>query len=378
MKRLNIVCMLLTLSLVLPMKLLAWGNNITHPGITNKAVDFLIASDSYWSFLSDYSHFNLSTDPQLTYIDEGSVKEDYALEADWDTSIWGSQQDSNVPYLSWLSHGFNPVTEDSWDSVPKLDNARNYSEDVYDDIQSESNFYFQVGRFSHLIEDMASVPHAHADIHATGDDLETYGEHHFNTVSFSLEAARRPSIDGLLPQSGLPHGDLTAKTYENFINNVVWRTYYMTSYYGGDLVEDDGDKQPDSELKRMFPYADGGLRYDDGGWLGNDSYVIDDVGNYWIGWGIGINSNWWECRDDSRYFYLENIDGDPESSDPSEDGSGVVPAVFKKDRFRRITASDDLDVVLEANTKIFAQLYSEELFKLSGEWVAGFIDFVHP
>jgi hypothetical protein len=340
-------------------------------------VDHLVASDPYWDFLANYSHFNLAVDTQLTHIDEGSVKEDYALEADWDTAKWGSQQDSRVPELSWMGHGFNPVTGEAWYNAPDIHNALEYSADIWSDIHSASNFYFQVGRFIHLIEDMSSVPHAHADTHADGDDLETYGEQFYQTISYTITQSRMPSLDGLSPQSGLLHGDLTANTYQNFINNVVWRTYYMTSYYGGNLVKSEGDRQPDSELKRMFPYADGGLRYDDGGWFVNDSFVIDDVGNNWIGWGIGMNPDWWECQGDPDYFYLENIDGDPDSSDPSRSGQGVAPAVFKKDRFRRVKPNDDLNGVLESNSKIFARLYSEEMFKLSGEWAAGFVEFVH-
>ncbi|MCP3926579.1 MAG: hypothetical protein GY714_28800 [Desulfobacterales bacterium] len=369
--------LLLLLLLLTPNLSLSWDNNITHPGITNKAVDYLMASDSSWAFLSGYSDFNVNTSTQLTYLDEGSVKEDYALSADWDTSLWGSQQDSNVPLLSWKAHGYNPKTGEAWYNIPDTQNAYQYSSDIWSDIQTKSNFYFQVGRFCHLIEDMASAAHAHADTHATGDDLEKYGKSRYSDISYSLSGARQPASDGLTIQSGLPHGDLTANTYGNFIKNVVWRTYYMTSYYGGNLVEREGDRQPDSELKRMFPYSNGGLRYDDGGWFVNDSYVIDDVGNNWIGWGIGMNPDWWECPGDSGYFYLENIDGDPDSSNPSESGNGIVPAVFRINKFTRINASDNLNMVLASNSKLLAKIYCEELFKLSSEWVSGFIQFAH-
>lgn len=354
----------------------AWDNNITHPSLTNRAVDYLVASNPSLVYLANYAHFSLSSDSQLTCMDEGSVKEDYAVSADWNTGVWGSQQDSEVPALSWKSHGYNPKTNETWYNIPDFANAYVYSGDIWTDINTRWNPYFQVGRFCHLIEDMASPPHAHGDYHGSGDDLEEYSKARYSTISFTVSKAKKPSIDGLAAQTGLPHPAMKTDNSGNFIRNVVWQTYYMTSYWGSTLVKREGNYQPDSELKRMFPYNSGtGLRYDDGGWFVNDSYVINAMGNNWIGVGIGSNSDWWDCPSDAQYFYLENIDGDPDSSDPSAAGLGVTPAVFKVNKFKRVRPGDSLSTVLAPNTKIFGKIYCENLYKLSSEWAAGFITY---
>ncbi|MCP3944270.1 MAG: hypothetical protein GY710_22720 [Desulfobacteraceae bacterium] len=379
MKKANIIISFFwAIILILPTNVFSWDNNITHPNITNKAVDYLISTDSSYSYLSDYSNFNIDTDSQLTFIDEGSVKEDSLLSSnwntsDWDADTWGNRQDTIVPSLSWLGHGYNPKNGQAWDGIADNQNTLEYSRTIWDDINNSSNRYFQIGRFCHLIEDMAVPAHANADIHTDGDDLEIYSKYYFNTYNINIEIPRRPASDGLPADSN--HEDLTEDSTDNFIQNVAWRTYYMTSYYGGTLIDEDGDSQPDSELKRMFPYSDGGVHYDDGGWFVNDSYVIDDVGNNWIGWGIGINPDWWECPGDSDYYYLENIDGDESGTSGSVNGQGTTPAVFKINKFTRITSADNLDDMLATNNKILAQIYCESLYQLATEWVSGFIIF---
>lgn len=357
---------------------MAWDNVVTHPGITKKAVSYLISTNpSSYSYLGSYINFNIAVNPQLQFLDEGSVKEDYGLSADWDTAVWGGSQDSNVPLLSWKSHGYDPKTGVSWYGVPGFDNAYVYSGTVFSTISSASNRYFQIGRFSHLIEDMASPAHANADFHGTGDDMEEFCKNWYSTVTYAPTAVRKPSNSGLAAQTGLPHPAMTADNSGNFMRNVAWRTYYLTTFYAGTLVKREGNRQPDSELKRMFPYGTGGgLRYDDGGWFTNDAYVIDAVGWNWIGYGIGNNPDWWECPDDAKYYYLENIDGGVDTYAPSTAGNGIAPAVFKVDKFRRVLATDNLSTVLAANNKILARIYAENLFKLAAEWVAGFVAWI--
>ncbi|MEW5734102.1 MAG: hypothetical protein AB1921_04560 [Thermodesulfobacteriota bacterium] len=357
---------------------LALDNVVAHPSITNTAVDYLISQQPAYSYFGNYNHFNLATDPQLTFIDEGSVKEDYGLSADWDTAVWGSSQDSRISTLSYQNHGYNPKTGDNWDPDLGGVSAYVYAGTVYGYIGSAPNRYFQIGRFCHLMEDMISPAHAHADTHIDGDDFETYGQYHYSNISWAPAKVRKPSTDGLAYDKKLPHPrGMTTNSYQNFIQNVVWRTYYMTSYWGGSLVEIEGDRQPDSELKRMFPYWDGGLRYDDGGWFVNDAYIIDDVGYNWIGYGIGNNPDWWGCTSDSGYFYLENIDGDWSTCDPSAAGNGVAPHVFKVDKFRRVRSGDNLNTVLTPNTDIFSVIYGKNLYPMAAEWIAGFLTFVN-
>ena len=362
--------------LVISSPALAWDNNVTHPNLTNRAVDLLISLKPAYAYLNTYSDFNINTKPQLSCLDEGAVKEDFALSPDWNTAVWGSQQDSSVPSLSWKSHGYDPRTGATWYGIPDFANAYLYgSADVWNAVVTKNNRYFQMGRLCHLIEDMAAPAHANADMHIDGDDLEEYSKNHYSKTVFTPTQIRKPSTDGLAATTGLPHPALTANNAGNFIRNVAWKTYYMASYYGGTLVKKEGNYQPDSELKRMFPYADGGLRYDDGGWFTNDAYIINSVGYNWIGYGIGNNPDWWECPDDAKYFYLENIDGDYNTSNPSIAGNGIVPKVFKKDKFRRVRSTDSLSTVLASNTKILSKIYCENLYLLSTEWAAGFIDF---
>ncbi|MBF0102661.1 MAG: hypothetical protein HQK77_17300 [Desulfobacterales bacterium] len=364
--------------LLVPYSLMAWDNVSSHPGLTIKAVEFLISKDARYSFLADYIYFNKATDQELTFLDEGSVKEDYGLSADWDTNIWGSNQDTNVPSLSWKSHGYNPLSSETWYGIPDFANAMGYSQTIWNIFLTVQNPYFQGGRFCHMLEDMTAPSHIHADFHGMGDDIETFAAINFSKVTMVPPAALRfPSTDGLLATTGLPHPTIRTDSASDFMRNLAWRTYYMTSYYGATLVESEGDKQPDSELKRMFPYHNGtGLRYDDGGWFGNDFYGIDGIGKNWIGVGIGVNPDWWETPDDPNYFYFESIDGDPESSDPSKTGIGVVPAVFKVNKVRRVLPSDNLSQVLEANTKNFHYIYCENLYSLAVEWVGGFLKYV--
>ncbi|MFH1885338.1 MAG: hypothetical protein ABIM40_01460, partial [Pseudomonadota bacterium] len=354
---------------------LGWDNVITHPELTTEAVYFLANQNPSYNYVLNYVDFNIATDPQLTFIDEGSVKEDYGLSADWDTGKWGGSQDSDVPYLSWKAHGYEPSTGESWYELPDFANALEQAGDVWTSINSRSNKYFHIGRLCHLMEDMASPAHANADMHADGDDEEEYSLHWYGTISWSPGQIRKPSTDGL---SGL-----TTNNYQNFMKNVAWRTYYMCSYYNGTLIETEGNAQPDGELKRMFPYSFSpwgtGLRYDDGGWFVNDSWRIDPIGYFWNGYGIGNNPDWWWCADggEPNYFYLENIDSDYGSCDPSIAGNGVAPKVFKVNKFSRLTAGT-FSTGLAANTKILAKLYAENLYPMATEWVAGFVSYVLP
>ncbi|MBI5843444.1 MAG: hypothetical protein HZB23_02100 [Deltaproteobacteria bacterium] len=357
---------------------LAWDNVVTHPGITKKAIQYLVSTNpTAYGYLNNYINFNIAVNPQLTFMDEGSVKEDYGVSADWDTAVWGSSQDSLVPSLSWKSHGYDPKTGVSWYDMPEFQSAYVYSGTVYNNILSASNRYFQIGRFVHLIEDMGSPAHANADFHGTGDDMEEFCANWYSTVSYAPAAVRKPSTHGLKAVKGLPNPALTTNNSGNFIRNMAWNTYYMTTFYGGTLVEVEGNAQPDSELKRMFPYGTGGgLRYDDGGWFTNDAYVIDAVGWNWIGYGIGNNPDWWGAPNDAKYFYLENVDGGVDTYAPSTAGNGVAPAVFKVSKFRRVLPTDNLSTVLAPNTQIFARIFAENLFKLAAEWVAGFVAWI--
>jgi len=396
----------------------AWDNNIVHPGLTNKAVDFLLAKDpANFDELKNVSHFNIEEhrEKQLTFIDEGSVKEDFGLTPlcefecltpSWIINKFGEKQDVNAYPLAWKEHGYNPLTGHTFfyadvlsealndylaENYPdikltKIENAKAEAEAIWIKLNEDAvtNKYFHIGRISHLIEDMASPAHAHAVTHVFGEDVESFGEENYDKTVFSVSAARRPSDSG---RDDTMKGDNAV----NFIKNVAWNTYYMTGYQGK-LVAEAGAVQPDSELKRMFP----DLRYDDGGWapssVWSNGWMIPDVGKYYryadiLGAVAGSFKyipgtslpntvitgtlreqfcDWWECDSDAGYYYIKHT-------------ADAKPKVFKKDKFKRILSGDDLDAALESNAadKTLPAIYTENLFQMAAEWVAGFIAFAY-
>ncbi len=56
-------------------------------------------------------------------------------------------------------------------------------------------------------------------------------------------------------------------------------------------------------------------------------------------------------------------------------GNGAVPAAFKVDKFRRVLPTDNLNEVLASNSDTLMTLFVDSLYKLSSEWVAGFIRY---
>ena len=364
-----VLILLITFAMFCQTSAFAWDNIVTHPGLTNRAVDLLTTTHPSYMYLQDYAHFDLATDSesQLTFLDEGSVKEDFGSSGasdNWDASVWGSEEDPNVAGNSYLNHGNHPVSEISWD-MPVMSGTASkfYEPEIWAIIvdPGTTNPFFHVGRICHLLEDNTSIAHANADQHMDCDDMEEYAKNNYETTAYTAEVVRNPSVDGLTAEAGLPHPDMTEDTHENYMLNSVWRAYYMSTFYGGDL---DGtpnvllDANYDSELFRMFP----DLNWVDG-WF-TDYYNIDAVGD--------SGDEWWaeSSGEDLGYYYIENIDGSDQCS-----STGLVPPVFKKDKFRRVLPTDDLDVVLESNTKNLKELFAENMFTLATEWVAGFIKY---
>jgi hypothetical protein len=350
--------------LLSPIYIYGWGNNVTHPKLTIQAMELLISEDARFSYLRDYLRSTNPGAPELRCLDEGSVKEDYGTGPDWNEDVWGSEQDPKVPRFSWKSHGYNPVTDKAWAYLP-TDNTHKYAGKVWENILEGDNPIFHIGRMCHLIEDMTSPAHANAVFHGTGDDLESYAEGNYDAIVFEAVKVKKPSTHGIT-------GELQEDSYSHFIKNVVWQAYYMTTFWGGLLIDEEGDEQPDSELKRMFPYDDGkGLRFDPGGFF-NAGYVVDDVGYYYPGFTF-FNPEWWPCKGDPNYFYIHNIDGDDSGhSDPG--APGCVPRAFKRNKLKRIKSEDALHEVMEANDKDFRLLLCESLFPLAVEWTAGFLE----
>lgn len=410
------VSILVVLFTMLPSPLFAWDNNHAHPRITQKAIEIFLktledgkrnTSKKEKERLAVFkAHTFYQGGEQCKFIDEGSVKEDMgkspeqtlplSWEDSWDIQKWGDDLCHDDQY-TWLSHAYNPICQKSWDNKELYDSLINDKKkhphalarafNVWTkminfknspDARENDLAYFTLGRLCHLVQDMTSPAHVHADFHGTGDDTEEYAEKHIDQIMNNLPPLeiKKPTTHGLRKE--YPHVDLREEdNISYFIENLAYQTYRMTSYYGGKLTRKSGDAQPDSELKRMFPYNDGKrlryhkgnqrydpgehMRYDPGGFI-QDSWIIDKIGRYWVA--NRNNNDWWECPEDSGYYYLEDIDG-------------IIPQVFKSKEhsFERIDATN-LDS-LEPNTQPLPQLYAERLFPLAVEWTAGLLQALY-
>ncbi|MCI5157086.1 MAG: hypothetical protein D3906_01355 [Candidatus Electrothrix sp. AUS1_2] len=310
-------------------------------------------------------------------------------EDSWDIKKWGDN-DCHGDKYTWLSHAYNPITQKSWDNKELYDSLINDGTE-YDhalqrsiilwknmikfrnssDAQENRLTYFTLGRLCHLVQDMTSPAHVHADFHGTGDDAEEYAEKYIDEIMNRLPPLeiKKPTTHGLRIEHPYREDLRKADNIFYFMKHLAFKTYFMTSYYGGELIREVGDVQPDSELKRMFPYNNGkGLRYDPGGYM-KDAYIIDNVGYLWPNG--EKNNDWWPCPEDPGYYYLEEIDG-------WVIGGEAIPQVFKSKQhsFERIDATN-LDS-LEPNTLPLPKLYAERLFPLAVEWTAGLLQSLYP
>ncbi len=120
------------------------------------------------------------------------------------------------------------------------------------------------------------------------------------------------------------------------------------------------------------------MKSDIGGYYLSYSWIIPDVGYYpnWLAslemyWNK-VDIKWWECDSDPGYYYIKHTEN-------------AKPKVFKKDKFKRILSGDDLNAALENNVinattgelKTLPEIYTENLFPMAAEWVAGFIAFAY-
>lgn len=411
------VSVLVIFLVMLPAPLCAWDNNYAHPQITQKAIELFLKTledDKKIVFKGDKErlaafkeHIFYQGGEQCKFIDEGSVKEDmgkspkqtlpFSWEDSWDIKKWGDN-DCHGDKYTWLSHAYHPVSKKSWDNKGLYDSLVNddikYEHALHRSIRLWKNMinfknspdaqenrltYFTLGRLCHLVQDMTSPAHVHADFHGTGDDVEEYAKQHIDEIMSNLPPLeiKKPTTHGLRIEHPYIEDLRKDDNIFYFIKNIAFRTYRMTSYYGGKLTRETGDAQPDSELKRMFPYNNGKglnydkgnqryspgeqLRYDPGGFI-QDSWIINNVGRYWVA--NRNNNDWWECPEDPGYYYLEDIDG-------------IIPEQFKSKQhsFERIDATN-LDS-LEPNTLPLRQLYAERLFPLAVEWTAGLLQALY-
>ena len=334
---------------------LAHENNIVHPGLTNAAI---IVADI--PEITARGFFELGTDSECSFIDEGSVKEDHLADppvSDWDNSIWGSNS-CGVGSGSWMNHAYYPLTGNGWwiggnDTISYAISIWNqalsdYSSGYFD------NGFFALGRICHLLEDMTSPAHVHDDVHADGDDFEDWGGAYFSDYDFSIMPIEPHIPSGMvtLPDSS----QVAGHSVEGFLHSLAEFSYDLSAFQGH--LEEVEASQPDSEFARMFPT----LHYYDAGFLRDSYWEIDDVGRY----DTFFNDEWWPCEND----YIENnggtggahqIIGNFYIENSAGDSGTLTPAVFEKAGIYQANP----------NTKTLLQIYGDELYPEAISYVAG-------
>jgi hypothetical protein len=79
---------------------LAWDTDFVHPRITQSAINY-VKNTLGLQEIYDWGFFNIGTDPECSFIDEGSVKEDIAATSieSWINSVWVLAGLGKVPKL---------------------------------------------------------------------------------------------------------------------------------------------------------------------------------------------------------------------------------------------------------------------------------------
>ena len=300
----------------------AHETNIVHPGLTDNAVTTLN---------------NTLINTYKTYIRDGSIHED--------------------DFPRYKDHAYDPFTGGGWFGLPM--NALDKAASLWNDALSKYNqgifmgtdgAFHLLGRVAHLLEDMTSPGHTHADVHipvwpfSSGDDFENWGTTHFSQIS-----GLSPEIPG--------DGSVAA-----FITNLASFTYYKSAWYG--VIEERTGTQPSSLLRSMFP----SLYWNDGGWLGDAYWGIDNVGYFE---NFGNSDSWWPCTSNFTedhggaggvrrifgYFYIENSGGD--------DGY-LIPATWEG-----LTNSKTL-------LRIWGDILYPKCVRYTGGLLKKFVDTVSP
>lgn len=229
----------------------------------------------------------------------------------------------DVPATRSLGHFYNPQTDSApWFAVssgPAWQNSRDQYEAAVSAYLSgnytgEDAAFYRMGRAIHFIQDMTSPAHTHDDQHGTDDeDFEDWGPGNIDGFDFSA----------------VPPKMAVTPTTEGFVKEIARLAYDMTVYQA-DIDENTG-AQPSSEFKNMFP----SLHWVDGGFFGDDEWVVDRIGSFdCFGNGVLCNDGWWMTderltednsgRGGSRrlrgYAYIENTGGS---------GGPPIPVVFK-------------------------------------------------
>jgi hypothetical protein len=174
---------------------------------------------------------------------------------------------------------------------------------------NKENAYYTLGRAIHLLEDMGSAPHTHADIHLALvpqknsfeewvlNESQHNADYYFNSDIVPTYIAGGPtSLEGFIHQHAL------------FTNNSV--------RIEGKLNRDE-DHPVDGNLGRMFPEM-AYLNYiapvpDGDGKFTQEYWSIKNVGKCYSGpnGGAVANDDWWraEPKNGGEYYYIESVKG---------------------------------------------------------------------
>ncbi len=246
----------------------------------------------------------------------------------------------------------NIIASNARDAIPILW-AQSISAYNAGNLGGPGGAFHMLGRCIHLIQDTTSPAHTHSDTHIDGDDFERWGGGNFLPLL---------DLEPVFPADGSP---------EAFVHTAALLVYSATTWPG--RIQE-ANPQPDTQFKRMFPT----LTFHDGGFLGDDYWVIDNIGEFdeagvfppCIG-SPSACDEWWPSDDDfsedeggpggsrriTGNFYVENAGGD---------NNRLTPARWRGSE----------------NNRSLLRLYSEELYPIAVSYSAGllqtFADTVCP
>jgi len=246
----------------------------------------------------------------------------------------------------------NIIADNTFDAMPILW-GRTLTAFNEGNLEGNGGAFHMLGRCIHLIQDMTSPAHTHSDTHIDGDDFEIWGDGNFLPLL---------DLEPVFPDDASPQA---------FVHSAA-RIVYSGTTWPGQIYE--GNPQPSSPFKQMFPT----LTFHDGGFLGDDYWVIDNIGEFdeaglfppCIG-SPSACDEWWPSDDDfsendngpegSRQitgnFYIENSAGD---------NNRLSPAVWNN----------------APNNRSLMRLYAEEFYPVAITHSAGllktFVDTVCP
>ncbi|MFH1318119.1 MAG: hypothetical protein ABIH71_03800, partial [Candidatus Omnitrophota bacterium] len=331
----------------------AHDNNVIHPfTLTGKAWRLLEAKTTVdgktpYKELNNYFYYDTS-------IPSGYITENWLGQTkyDWDKiekkGTLGAIK-ADYPDTRTRNHFYNYLTKKGlWEINPS---AIEYGKGIWDSSMDQFRYgdrtqaYYLLGEILHLLEDMSSVAHGQSDTHIVGgDDYEKWCLEHKEEL-LSGDQIIQPEI----------------KNFANFMEELAEKSYYVSSFYGGELSRVKSQPVVGSgiEIGQMFPHP--ALKYVPIDWgLDFNYFWIENVGN----WGGYTSNEWWLCEDaegqSTGRYYIENISG--------INNEGVKPVEIRKD----IT---DPNSEMISNSRILTEIYAEALVPLGINYTSGLMKY---